>query len=911
MQPHRAQLNVEEDDQCDQEPTHTSLPDLTDAETKDVDTDDKEPSIPKFIMADFECVQQNVVHEPNLCVAHRVCIECLDEEVDSVSECDQCGQHESVFWGKGSEVDFCEWLFTEDNEDTTVLFHNFKGYDSYFVLQYLYDNAVLPHIIFSGSKIMYIHIDSLNIRFIDSYNFMPMALAKLPKALNIPELSKGYWPHLFNTWENQNVELPNLPDMSFYNPDGMKPEQREEFLEWYNANRMNKFNFREEILKYCRSDVDILRKACLRFRQMFLEMTVSEMNPNGIDPLQECITIASACNLVFRSMFLQSETIAIIPPQGYRPEQKHSIEALQWLMYTAEKEDLYIRHARNLGEYQVGKYRLDGYYVEPDGQKVAMDYHGCLFHGCPRCYLPGTLNPVNKMSMADLYQKTTDRRRFLEENDFKIIEMWSCDFKKEISENSALKDFIQKLELSRPLSPRDSLFGGRCNAIKLYHEATGNEKIKYADFTSLYPYICKYGKFPVGHPVIYTENLTSDISRYEGLIKCTVLPPRELFHPVLPHRADGKLLFPLCAACANTLQQSECEHTDAQRAITGTWVSCELKKATEKGYIVLKVDEVWHFENVSQYDPSTKEGGLFAKYVDTFLKMKQESSDWPSWCKTDEDKDRYIDEYFAKEGIRLDATRIEKNPGLRSLAKLMLNSFWGKFAQRDNLKQHTYLTEPKEFFDLLLSNSTTVTDVRLVNDQMVRVEWEPIEEFITPSSRTNVVIAAYTTAQARLKLYEVIEELDHRVLYMDTDSVIYTCSPGEWEPMYGDFLGELTNELPSDAEGNPTHIVSFVSGGPKNYSYQLNKADKNDNITFCKVKGITLNYRASNLVNFESMRKMVTSDTTDTIFVKEPFHIARDAASAKIVTRQQRKRYQVVYTKRRLLDHYCTLPYGF
>ena len=38
-----------------------------------------------------------------------------------------------------------------------------------------------------------------------------------------------------------------------------------------------------------------------------------------------------------------------------------------------------------------------------------------------------------------------------------------------------------------------------------------------------------------------------------------------------------------------------------------------------------------------------------------------------------------------KENINLDETKIEKNPGLRSLAKLCLNSFWGKFGQRENM----------------------------------------------------------------------------------------------------------------------------------------------------------------------------------------------------------------------------------
>ena len=84
--------------------------------------------------------------------------------------------------------------------------------------------------------------------------------------------------------------------------------------------------------------------------------------------------------------------------------------------------------------------------------------------------------------------------------------------------------------------------------------------------------------------------------------------------------------------------------------------------------------------------------------------MKQEASGWPSWCNTEDDKQRYIDDYFEKEGIRLDYEKIVKNPGLRALAKLMLNSFWGKFGQRSNLPQIEYVSDPSVYFDLLTSD---------------------------------------------------------------------------------------------------------------------------------------------------------------------------------------------------------------
>ena len=128
-------------------------------------------------------------------------------------------------------------------------------------------------------------------------------------------------------------------------------------------------------------------------------------------------------------------------------------------------------------------------------------------------------------------------------------------------------------------------------------------------------------------------------------------------------------MFPLCKTCTDTLNQNPCTHTEQERAILGTWCHVELMKAIEKGYQILKIHEVWHFPE------HTDE--LFKEYVDTFLKIKQEASGYPKECVTDEQKQHHIDEYYEHEGIRLDPEKIEHNSGLRSLAKLMLNSLWG------------------------------------------------------------------------------------------------------------------------------------------------------------------------------------------------------------------------------------------
>ena len=149
--------------------------------------------------------------------------------------------------------------------------------------------------ILNGTKIIVMTIGRT--KFIDSSNYIPMRLLELPKAFGLQDtLDKGFFPHLFNMLKNQNYIGP-IPD-AYYSSEQMKPEKHERFMVWHKEmSRLNfDFNFKQEIVKYCRNDVDILRRTCMALRKIFLER-------GDVCPFIECTTIASTCKKLFRKNF--------------------------------------------------------------------------------------------------------------------------------------------------------------------------------------------------------------------------------------------------------------------------------------------------------------------------------------------------------------------------------------------------------------------------------------------------------------------------------------------------------------------------------------------------------------------------------------------------------------------------------
>ena len=90
-----------------------------------------------------------------------------------------------------------------------------------------------------------------------------------------------------------------------------------------------------------------------------------------------------------------------------------------------------------------------------------------------------------------------------------------------------------------------------------------------------------------------------------------------------------------------------------------------------------------------------------------------------------------------------DPTRSKRIHGLRTLAKMMLNSMWGKFGQRLNKTRVQEFDDPQAFHRFLDTDTLDVRHVSIMNDQMVEVLYQYQKEDIPVSPNLNIFVACF------------------------------------------------------------------------------------------------------------------------------------------------------------------------
>ncbi|RXN22029.1 putative DNA polymerase [Labeo rohita] len=121
--------------------------------------------------------------------------------------------------------------------------------------------------------------------------------------------------------------------------------------------------------------------------------------------------------------------------------------------------------------------------------------------------------------------------------------------------------------------------------------------------------------------------------------------------------------------------------------------------------------------------------------------------------------------------------------------------------------------------DEIMSDAASDSDIsvgndapenEIIQDDVALVQRQPRKEDVQQTRDINVFIGAFMTVHAQLELYDLMDKLGDRVLYTDTDSLIFVSRDGDWMPPLGDHLGELTDEI-----GDDDYIMEYCSSGPK------------------------------------------------------------------------------------------------
>lgn len=446
---------------------------------------------------------------------------------------------------------------------------------------------------------------------------------------------------------------------------------------------------------------------------------------------------------------------------------------------------------------------------------------------------------------------------------------------------------------------RRGFFGGRTQVFKA-HAVAGRGSIKYVDVMSLYPWVNTNCEYPVGaykwkkhdSPLTTPRSILAELESF-GIFEVDVTSPRNLLHPVLPHRRDdGTLLF------------------DLSHKSRGVYATPELRLALSKGYVVTKVYASLTWESTTT--------SLFKDYMLSFLKIKQEASGWGdkslrgSPVETDSDKLEWIRQHMIKEGVSLDISKVKHNPGLRAVSKLCLNSLWGKLGQREVRRKTEYIRETDKICKML--ETTEVHDIIEFEDSIHEVTFSkdiPPNDlrYDTPANwNTSAAIAAFTTSHARVKLYSALDIVQERALYCDTDSVIYEDIPDEPGIEIGDTLGSWTDELGGD------DIQEFIGAGPKTYAYRTMSGKEE-----VKCKGFTVSYvNSQGCLSFDNFKRVVfhkyaQGSEEPILSTTTPFKIVREKNTKSVTSVCNVKKVFSATLERKgvVTDDFRVLPFGY
>ena len=890
-----------------------------------VNPTDKKTVFKQYLIYDIESRLETFIHDnedihtkhiPNLLSSRLLCDECLTG-VFAV-DCSQCEFR--CFTRDLCVRDFIQYLSEKTN--IVAIAHNSSRYDHILLIGEIvhalsnYDVSIIP----CGNSLLSMTVGK-TIFFRDSNLFFKSKLANLPNFFgfeNTPvlrrsligditeisketetKISKGVYPYKFNKREHYNYEGP-LPPTEYYALEKMSEDEKNNFLEWYNRKQEEKYIFRfwDELRQYCLSDVNILAQAINIYRKMNVLY--------NIEPF-DSVTVAHLTYTIFTNEFLQRDQIVRLPER----RKNSSVKCENWLRFYEDKHNVRVDREHSIPNTP---YRSDGYIK--DGNRI-LEFLGCWYHGHNEEFA-STDTVAGGRSARDVYTSTLNRINTIRQLGYTVTAIWECEYDRLVKQNP---DFFKYLPDT--LTIRSALYGGRTECFQIYNDYVAQKRRGRAvDIVSLYPSCMVANVFPVGKP-LYIDGRDIpqpfNINDYFGIISCEVVPPAQLYIPVLPYKTkkSGKLTFPLCAECVEH-RITNCSHFNQTcRNLRGCWTSVELSLALSEGYRISKVYQVCHF--------AEKKDDLFKPFILHMLKGKLEASGYPQTVKTQLQKEDYVESIFKTTGVRLDMENIAFNSAVRGYTKLKLNSLWGKFAQNPFTKSQTEIvTDHEKLMDInkkIIDRKIVVNNMYTfhhassdavdddgahddTDDTTVLVDYQKTSHHTEVPLSSNPILASFVTAYARIKLYESLKIIGSSLTYTDTDSAYYSEENDEITSRLdvGESLGQMKDELSPD-----NYIVSQICLAAKTYGYITLKPEKGV-IQVVKNKGFTS--QVDDKINVDAFISLYR-DPSKHITVENNDFFLRSRRDGTMYMKKLRKKFNYKYDKRMIESDRTSLPWGY
>jgi hypothetical protein len=436
---------------------------------------------------------------------------------------------------------------------------------------------------------------------------------------------------------------------------------------------------------------------------------------------------------------------------------------------------------------------------------------------------------------------------------------------------------------------REALRGGRTDARRLQYTLTPDDiangrKIAYVDVVSLYPSVQVKYEYPVGLPTIniYDDKMypcrkhenpeygntrkvcdcpigskrrsvntmlniiehreqpshqyLMDESTF-GFICASLTPPKTLFHPVLVTWDEAR------NKCIASLEP----------IIEKVFTTVEFKWALGAGY---KLDKVHRIDIYNRKD------GLWNDFIkDLYIEKLANSGPPPP----PEDRQAIIDAY--EEHFQMGAAveesfpRWKRDGALRTVFKTLLNCGWGKHCQRPSLAKLTMLNSSSldsSLFDNVQAKTVKINSItHLNNTTMISTTDNGLNTKFNFHS-TYLPAGVFVPSYGRMTLYKEMYMLDKRVLYHDTDSIIYIYDPKEYNIPQSSLWGDWDEE-----DISKKGITSFVSLGPKSYGLRAPGQD------IIKLKGLSIKHAHRNQITFDLLKEQIDAFERGEPFVTE------------------------------------------